>query len=132
MIHSNQKKFIIISIIAIIINITDNGNVNKDELINLRYEWARLYITRTVIRLNIMSIKKMSHRKWNKLMKIINGNRFYKKPVKMKKHFTFVTLNKGKSHFNSDSKRFLPIKTEIMNQNGDIVLLSEAEFNPID
>ena len=132
MIYSSQKKFIIIIIIAIIIIITDNGNANNDKLINLGYEWARLYITRIVIRLNIMSNKKMSHRKLNKLMKIINGNRFYKKPVKMKKHFTFVTLNKGKSHFNSDSKRFLPIKTEIMNQNGDIVLLSEAEFNPID
>ena len=66
------------------------------------------------------------------LIKIINGNRFYKKPVKPKKHFKFVTWNKGNSHFNSDSERFLPIKTEILNQIGAIVVLSEAEFNPID
>ena len=64
-------------------------------------------------------------------MKIINGNRFYKKPVKTKKHFKFVMWNKGNSHFTSDSDRFFPIKREILNQNGDTVVLSKAEFNPI-
>ena len=66
------------------------------------------------------------------LHKIMNGNRFYKEPVKTKKHFKFVMWNQGNSHFSSDSERFLPIKTEILNQNGDIVALFEAEFNCID
>ena len=36
------------------------------------------------------------------------------------------------SNFNSDSEKFLAIKTEILNQNGDLIILSEAEFNPSD
>ena len=50
----------------------------------------------------------------------------------MKRCFKFVTWNKGDSHFRSDSEKFLPIKTEILNQDGDIMVLYEAEFNPAD
>ena len=63
---------------------------------------------------------------------IINGNQEYKKPVKTKRYFKVVTWNKGNSNFNSESDKFLAIKTEILNQNGDLFIISEAEFNPID
>ena len=63
---------------------------------------------------------------------IINGNQEYKKPVKTKRYFKVVTWNKGNSNFNSESDKFLAIKTEMLNQNGDLVIISEAEFNPID
>ena len=62
------------------------------------------------------NIKKISHRKWNKLIEIINGNREYKKPVKRKRYFKVVTWNKGNSNLNFDSDKFLAIKTEILNQ----------------
>ena len=133
MIYSINKKFIIISIIAIIININiDHGIVNKNNLTKYAFKWTKLYLTKIVLKINIHYIKKTSHKKWNKLIKIINGNRFYKKPVKQKRHFKFVTWNKGNSHLNSESEIFLSIQTEILNQNGDIVVLSEAEFNPKD
>ena len=83
-------------------------------------------------KLNINKIKGISHRKWNKLIKIINGNREYKKPIKTKRYFKVVTWNKGNSHFNSNSENFLAIKTELLHQNGDLIILSEAEFNPLD
>ena len=127
MIFSTQNKITIIGIIAIIITINnDFGNVNSYNFTKHAYEWTRIYLTKIILKLYIQNLKKISHKKWNKLIKIINGNRFYKKPVKTKRHFKFVTWNKSNSHFNSESKRFLPIQTEILNQNGDIVVLSEA------
>ena len=51
---------------------------------------------------------------------------------KTKRYFKVVTWNKGNSHFNSNSDRFLAIKTELLHQNGNLVILSEAEFNPLD
>ena len=89
-------------------------------------------MSKIILKINISNIKKISHRKWNKLIKIINGNHEYKKPVKTKRYFKVVTWNKGNSNFNSESDKFLAIKTEILNQNGDLVIISEAEFNPID
>ena len=58
----------------------------------------------------------------------MNGNQDHKKPVKMKRYFKIVIWNKGNSNFNSESDKFLAIKTEILNQNGDLVILSEAEI----
>ena len=68
----------------------------------------------------------MSQKKWKKLMKMINGNQYdnCKKPAKTKLHFKIVTWNKGSSDFKSDNEKFLPIKTEIENKTGDIVILS--------
>ena len=59
----------------------------------------------------------MSHKKWNKLMKMIFGNHYHncKKPAKTKKRIIIATWNKGSSHFKSDNEKFLPIKTEIEN-----------------
>ena len=54
------------------------------------------------------------------------------KPIKTKRYFKVVIWNKGNSNFNSESDKFFAIKTEILNQDGDLVILSEAEFNPID
>ena len=86
MIYSIKKKLIIISIIAIIININiDHGNVNKNNLTKNAFEWTKLYLTKIVLKINNDNIKKISHKKWNKLIKIINGNRFYKEPAKTKK-----------------------------------------------
>ena len=82
--------------------------------------------------MNISNFKRISHRKWNQLIIIFNGNREYKKPVKTKRYFKVVIWNKGNSNFNSDSDIFLAIKTEILHPNGDLVILSEAEFNPSD
>ena len=89
-------------------------------------------MSKIILRINISNIKRISHRKWNKLIKIVNGNRDNKKPVKTKRYFKVVISNKGNSNFNSESEKFLAIKTEIFNQNGDLVILSEAEFNPVD
>ena len=133
MIYSDKRKLIIICIIAIIININiDHSITQNNNIIKNSYEWIKLYLSKIILKININNIKKISHRKWNKLIKIINGNREYKKPVKTKRYFKVVTWNKGNSNFNSESDKFLAIKTEILNQNGDLVIISEAEFNPID
>ena len=89
-------------------------------------------MSKIILRMNISNIKRISHGKWNKLIKIINGNREYKKPVKTKRYFKIVIWNKGNSNLTSDSDKFLAISTEILHQNGDLVILSEAEFNPSD
>ena len=89
-------------------------------------------MSKIILKMNISNIKQISHKKWNKLIKIINGNRVYKKPVKTKRYFDVVVWNKGNSNLYSDSDKFLAIKTEILNQNGDLIILSEAEFNPSD
>ena len=131
--YSKRKKIIIICIIAIIININiDHGNAQYNNIIKNSYEWFRIYMSKIILKMNISNIKQISHKKWNKLIKIINGNRVYKKPVKTKRHFKVVVWNKGNYNFNSDSDKFLAIKTEILNQNGDLIILSEAEFNPSD
>ena len=74
----------------------------------------------------------MSNKKWNKLIKIINGNRFFKKQTKPKKFFKVVTWNKGNYHFRSDNEKFLPVKTAIEDQSGDIIVFTEAKFSPKD
>ena len=103
MIYSGKRKLIIISIIAIIININiDHGIAQENNIIKNS--------SKIILKINIDNIKKISHRKWNKLIKIINGNREYKKPVKNKRYFKVVTWNKGNSNFNSESDKFLAIK----------------------
>ena len=79
-------------------------------------------------------MKHMRHKKWNKLIKMINSNQFHncKMPAKTKRNFKIVTWNEGSSHFKTDNDKFLSIKTEIKNKTGDIVILSEAECNPKD
>ena len=84
------------------------------------------FLSKIILKINISNIKKISHRKWNKLIKIINGNREYKMPVKTKRYFKVVTWNKGNSNCNSESDKFLAIKTEILNQNGDLVIILEV------
>ena len=125
MIFSNKNKIIIITIIAIIININiDHGTPQNDKILRNSYEWIKIYLSKIILRINISNIKRISHRKWNKLIKIINGNRDNKKPVKTKRCFKVVIWNKGNSNFNSESDKFLAIKTEILNQDGDLVILS--------
>ena len=109
--YSNKKKIIIISIIAIIININiDHGIAQKNNIIKNSYDWIKIYFYKIILKINISNIKKISHRKWNKPIKIINGNREYKKPVKTKRYFKVVTWNKGNSNFNSENDKFLAIK----------------------
>ena len=73
--YADKNKIIILSIIAIIINININhGNVINDNIIRYSYKWMKLYMSKIILKLNINKIKKISHRKWNKLIKIINGN----------------------------------------------------------
>ena len=93
MICSIKKRIIIIGIIAIIININiDHGNVNNNNLTKNLFKWTKLYLTKIVLKIDIENIKKMSNRKWNKLIKIINCNKFYKKPVKTKKALQICNL----------------------------------------
>ena len=93
MIFSNKSKIIIISIIAIIININiDHGTAQNDKILRNSYEWIKIYLSKIILRINISNIKRISHRKWNKLIKIINGNRDNKKPVKTKRYFKVVIL----------------------------------------
>ena len=87
MIFSTQKKITIIGIIAIIITINnDFDNVNSSSFTKPAYEWTRIYMTKIILKLNIQNLKKMSHKKWNKLIKMINGNRYTncKKPAKQR------------------------------------------------
>ena len=122
--YSERKKIIIICIIAIIININiDHSNAQNNNIFKNSYEWIKIYMSKIILKMNISNIKRISHRKWNKLINIIIHNREYKKPIKTKRYFRVVVWNKGNSNFNSDSDKFLAIKTEI---------LSEAEFNPSD
>ena len=85
---SIKHKFIIISIIAIIININiDHGTAQYNSIIRNSYEWMKMYMTKLTLKINISKNKRISHRKWNKLIKIINGNI---KPVKTKRYFKIV------------------------------------------
>ena len=103
--YAERKKIIIISIIAIIININiDHGIAQNNNIIRNLYEWTKLYLSKIILKININNIKKISHRKWNKLIKIINGNQVYKKPIKTKRYFKIVTWNKGNSNFNSENE----------------------------
>ena len=77
MINFNMSKISIIGIIAIIITINnDYGNVkNVNRTFYAFYEWKRMFLMKIILKLNIQNLKRMSHKKWNKLIKMINGKR---------------------------------------------------------
>ena len=106
------------------------GNEKDDILTKNVNEWFRAILTKIFLRVNIQILRKMSQRKWNKLIKMINGNRIFKKQTKPNKFFKVVTWNKGNSYFRSENEKFFPIKTAIEDQSGEIIVLPEAEFSP--
>ena len=58
---------------------------------------------------------------WNKVMKMVNGNR---KEMKVKKHLKLIQLNKGNSMIDKHKDT---IKYNIMELQADIITLSEAD-----
>ena len=61
MIYSDKRKLIIISIIAIIININiDHDIAQNNNIIKNSYEWIKLYLSKIILKINISNIKKIA------------------------------------------------------------------------